>query len=573
MYAIGIDVSTFQDASTTPQRIDWSKPKQRGVSFVINRAIFGTEIDQDFYHNFEQQKLFGYVRSTYGFLDYRRGLQDMINQARAYANAIKNDVGEMNMAWVDFEQPTSTWPALPSMAACWDLIYAYTDTVEQALGVECNIYTRPSHIKYNLSYWVREVSNGYIVDVCKIPVPDWLRNKKLWVAAWPSIPLTHAGMSLEDYIALVNWQPNLYGQWDNWFIWQYGTPAEGLEMGMESKDIDKNFFNGTEQDLLNFVSDTQGEQHMYKDNAIGLYTTSANWTNPGFHFIVGQAGESWYEPNEFLKPIELKAASENKPFIAYFKFSPDLYIRDQVPMDEALWKPEASDAQLQMFIRALMSRNVHGVIVDVENNLTHDKVEAAPNYLSFAAKIFVGRASDWVQKNKPGAKFFVACSNSFIEKCAPEYNNWIGQYNSCVTQPAVTPLDASYPKVDDKPLHLDNRLTWEMWKYYPNLLLFNGSPEYARVFFGIDPVVMSPSHSASPSASSSISPSCSVSSSFSPSWSISPSLSPSYSAPGDPVPTTSPSIPYEDISEIKIMLQQILTIVKDIWNFLTRIFK
>jgi len=36
----GIDVSTYQDASTTPQRIDWTRPALYDVKFVINRAVF-----------------------------------------------------------------------------------------------------------------------------------------------------------------------------------------------------------------------------------------------------------------------------------------------------------------------------------------------------------------------------------------------------------------------------------------------------------------------------------------------------------------------------------------------------
>lgn len=229
------------------------------------------------------------------------------------------------------------------------------------------------------------------------------------------------------------------------------------------------------------------EVSMYKDNAIGLVTDKANWVNPNFNCIAGVAGESWYAPNPDLKAIELKAAGEGggKPFVAVFRFSVDFYIRNQVPMDEALWTPPEKDEQFQMFVRAILNRNVKGVVVQVTNAKDHDGKVQAPNYFSFAAKIFCERAEDWVRKNK-GVPFFIGTSNAFIQQYAPEMNNWAHKFNSWIIQDAITPLDMSYPQATDKPAQISTRPTWEVWQYLksPMLFLYNGSPAEMNAFLG-----------------------------------------------------------------------------------------
>lgn len=250
-----------------------------------------------------------------------------------------------------------------------------------------------------------------------------------------------------------------------------------------------------ETDKFNIPSEPEEPEEptmSYKSNAIGLVTDKAAWTNTEFGFIAGIAGESYNTPNANLKPIELKAAGEGKPFIAIWKFSAALYIAQQTPMEP--WMTEAGDTQLQMFIRALTSRNVQGVVVQVTNPFDNDNKAIPANYLNHAAKIFVERACSWVQKNKPGAKFFIGTSNEFIQKyAAPDLmDNWAHKYNSWIIQ-ETTSLDESYPVSSDKPAYISTHDGWEVWQYFGNkvnaattLALFNGTKDQVRAFFDMD---------------------------------------------------------------------------------------
>lgn len=274
-----IDISTWQDSSSTPQHIDFTKPKQYDIKLIINRATMGLGIDDDFLYNWEQEKLNNYYRTAYGFWDYRLGVSTTKNQALSFVrdiNKAKDIAGlpEFPVLWMDFEQPLSTWPALPSRLECLSSIDTYMKTVEDALGIECGLYTSSRHIKYNLS-----VFSG---TTCVTPIPPWLKAKKLWVAMWPDSKYFLSGETIEEYIDRVNFRPNIYGQWDSWFIWQYGPDLRGKQMGMESAEVDADYINLSESDLEKFINKDNGDiQNMYETNAKTLYVSSdhkvANW--------------------------------------------------------------------------------------------------------------------------------------------------------------------------------------------------------------------------------------------------------------------------------------------------------
>lgn len=254
-WARAIDVSTWQDDSNTARRIDWTKPREQGVRLVINRAVFGHQVDDDFGYNWAEQKRLGYYRGAYGFWDYRPGAASTEEQARALVNALKGDPGEFPVVWMDVERPLSTWPALPNRDYCLTQIRRYTLIVEEALGKEVGVYMNPAMIQY-----LRSV-NGMLVNL-----PDWLRAKALWIAAWPSPP---DGEKLEDYIERKNWRPNLYGQWSRWLMWQIGV-WDGLAFGMESREVDANFIQMTDAELDELCGGTTEEPGgaMWEDNAL-----------------------------------------------------------------------------------------------------------------------------------------------------------------------------------------------------------------------------------------------------------------------------------------------------------------
>jgi GH25 family lysozyme M1 (1,4-beta-N-acetylmuramidase) len=241
--ARGPDTSSWEDNLTTPQEIDWQKPLDLGCTFVINRAIFSTTVDRIFIKAWERQAQLGYLRSAYGFYDYRPGSPSVNDQAISFCNLIKNDTGEIH-PWMDFEQPTSSWPALPPAKTCHGLIKTYKNIVEDKLGVACGLYTSPKHIAY-LASW-----SGVLHDASASKELEEITLMDLWVAAWPLNP---PSMTVEEYIDKVKFRPNIYNLWKTWKFWQYSSKADGIKYGMEANALDMNVFNGDYNALLEFA--------------------------------------------------------------------------------------------------------------------------------------------------------------------------------------------------------------------------------------------------------------------------------------------------------------------------------
>lgn len=247
-------------------------------------------------------------------------------------------------------------------------------------------------------------------------------------------------------------------------MWQCSGDDVDNMPGFGGHAVDVNVFPGTLDELRAWFGCKEGEVIMA--NAIGLYTETANWTNPNFDFICGFAGFSWEETPSNLKAIDEKAAAEGKPFFVWYKFNVDAYSRAQFDADDARWPPPEKDEILQKLILIMRNRNIAGVVIEVLDHKDHAGTVQLPAYVSYAAGTLVGRVGDWLARNKPGVKLMVASSNAFISAYAQNMNNWVGKYNSCAVQKATKPLVDSLPAPDDKPAYLDNRATCEFWRYY-----------------------------------------------------------------------------------------------------------
>jgi GH25 family lysozyme M1 (1,4-beta-N-acetylmuramidase) len=252
-WAKAIDISTWQESPDIPGDIDWTKPKANAVHLIINRATFSDQVDSDFSRNWAAEKEHGYLRGGYGFWDYRPGNPGALAQAKAFVRAMKPDPGEFPVVWGDFERPNFQWPVLPPRLDVLSAIETYTKTISDGLGMQSGVYLNPAMIQYLCS------ANGVLVDL-----PDWLRELALWVAAWPSVP---AGETLEGYIERTGWRPNIYGQWRKWLIWQAGI-WDGIKMGQESKEVDADFVNMTEAELVEYCNEKTEVNPMWTENAL-----------------------------------------------------------------------------------------------------------------------------------------------------------------------------------------------------------------------------------------------------------------------------------------------------------------
>lgn len=210
--ALGFDISFYQDSNYTPQKVNFQKMREFGADFVIMRAGQNTWTDEDFvdYAN-ASAKVDGLLRGSYWFYDARNYIK---NQCEQYWNLIKDKGLDIHPV-MDFE----TWSVKSISTSKWSrnyflsLINEFLNRMDEYYGKPTMFYTNPG--------WLYYLS----------PLPDWLIAHPLWIAYYGA----------EKYI-------NLYGH-KEWKFWQDGTPAIGLEVGVESKEIDRNWFNGTRKEL------------------------------------------------------------------------------------------------------------------------------------------------------------------------------------------------------------------------------------------------------------------------------------------------------------------------------------
>lgn len=212
MNIIGPDVSFYQDKPDTERGIDFARMKAAGAQFVIIRAGQNLWEDNEFDISWKASK--GILpRGSYWFYDSR---VDPKLQARKWISAFADpaDLGELPL-WCDFEDtykgPFHGWR------------HWYTFMVELqrlAPGKQLGIYT-------GYYYW-KENTLGVSIPIASL---DWFKQFFLWIANYgvtsPLVPLP----------------------WNTWTLWQYTDNGDGPKYGVESLNIDLNYFNGNEDAL------------------------------------------------------------------------------------------------------------------------------------------------------------------------------------------------------------------------------------------------------------------------------------------------------------------------------------
>lgn len=205
----GFDVSTYQDIPTTPQVIDFAKMKAWGVDFVIIRAGQNKWIDSDFVISWEAARIAGLPRAAYWFYDPR---VSPLTQAKIFTDLVRNDPPEGRL-WIDLEFPTS-WGGTFTGWMHWK---AMIEETKRLSGLPVGVYTANW-------WWSQQVIGDYA----------YFGQYPLWVAQYTN--------SAADVI--------LPRGWTKAIIWQDGTPAIGIEVGVESVEIDHNKFNGDVTDFF-----------------------------------------------------------------------------------------------------------------------------------------------------------------------------------------------------------------------------------------------------------------------------------------------------------------------------------
>ena len=148
---LGLDVSVWQDANTTPQKINFQKMAAEGVGFVYIRGAFGVTVDEDFADNWRAAKVTGLLRGVYFFFDYRPGAPSAATQIAFWMQLIRDDPGELPPA-LDFEQPNSNWPEPPARAVCLDVIWQFDNAVKTTLRLPKSMWPVPPSYGHVLAF-------------------------------------------------------------------------------------------------------------------------------------------------------------------------------------------------------------------------------------------------------------------------------------------------------------------------------------------------------------------------------------------------------------------------------------
>lgn len=205
---IGPDVSFYQDDDLTPQGINFIKMREQ-TEFVKVRAGQGGFRDPDFGLNWVKAKDGGLLRASYWFYDSRYTPE---SQAERWITGHGGDLGELPL-WADFEEnyngPFEGWRN-------WK---KFLEEVRRLAPThEIGIYSA-------FFYWDDNAPPSGSAD------REWFHQFPLWIASYRS----------DAPVVPAPWSP------DEWLFWQFETNegnALGPLYGVESRGIDRNYFNG-----------------------------------------------------------------------------------------------------------------------------------------------------------------------------------------------------------------------------------------------------------------------------------------------------------------------------------------
>ena len=196
----GCDISTWQDRNDTAQKVDFKKMMAAGAGFVFCRASFGLYPDTDFADYWTAAKAAGIPRGAYTF---PLTTLPMASQIQKFIDLIKADPGELPPV-LDIEKYQGTVPGRAAIKTAIKML-------EDAFGKKPIIYT-------NYYVWrddVKGTEDSYFGNY-----PLWLA----WYAAEQNVKVPKP--------------------WTGWTFWQYTDKGDGPKFGVESLNVDMDYFMG-----------------------------------------------------------------------------------------------------------------------------------------------------------------------------------------------------------------------------------------------------------------------------------------------------------------------------------------
>lgn len=232
------DISFYQGNPNEGYFVDFQKMKNYGVSFVVIKAGQQDYADPAFTFNWSHSKAVGLHRAAYWFLDKDRTPQ---SQANFFWSLLRNDPGEGPLV-VDYEEGSS---------GNWQDLYDFIVELQR-------LSNYPNHkiwIYTGFFYWLNH-------SPLSLAQRQWFARYPLWLAWYADDP---ADVRVPD-------------MWQECVLWQKGTPAIGLQVGVHSKEIDFNVFNGDENNLAIYFSGVEVPPPPTGDETMYVGTVKANAT-------------------------------------------------------------------------------------------------------------------------------------------------------------------------------------------------------------------------------------------------------------------------------------------------------
>lgn len=281
IFTPGVDISTYQESSAIPGDIKYNLLAEKAKFCYVKRSQ-ATFRDADGDKNYASLRGLCY-RGSYHYIDWTKAA---FEQADFFCSTFADDPGELP-PWADYECRKNA----PSREIALRFLSDFLGRVEYRMGLMrwCSdrplIYTSPG-------YWADYGSSS----------PQWNRF----------------GLAIAHYYVTA---PLIPLPWTHYDFWQHSDKGDGLAHGVESKQIDLDWFNGGLEELREYASgslpiDGNGEGKMkyivlsdslrvrsspnLSGKILNEYSQGSTFVGTGETFAPQSGGECWVK---IEKPI------------------------------------------------------------------------------------------------------------------------------------------------------------------------------------------------------------------------------------------------------------------------------
>jgi lysozyme len=256
---LGVDVSHYQG------EIDFDVLAASDAEFVIIKATQNAK-NPAFDRNWAEAKRVGLPRGAYHLAELDKDIQE---QVFMYLSVVHFEPGDLPPV-LDIETSKIDEVGDPKLA--YERILEWLQTVEQLTGATPILYISPrgvDHLEGNT---------------------EGLNRYHLW------------DVDYEDPEPGLTQQPKLPETFETWTIWQWTSSGPGPEYGMESDDLDLDYFDGCIHELQEFLAMNQPENPWNIDiPAAQKYNDDRNYERELiYNIITFTEGNPWYSDDVIL---------------------------------------------------------------------------------------------------------------------------------------------------------------------------------------------------------------------------------------------------------------------------------